>query len=360
MPASVRVAESRSQKKMILVHRKLLTWYDSRTREMPWRDHPDPYAVWVSEIMLQQTQVETVKGYFVRFMSAFPTVHALAEAPQQAVLKAWEGLGYYTRARNLQKAAQQVMGQGGELPSTSTQWAMLPGIGPYTAAAISSISFGEYVPVVDGNVARVFARFLEWRDDFQKLPAREKLASWLQPFIKKSKRPGDFNQAMMDLGATICTPRNPQCAICPIQKDCIAYIKDLQEELPVKPLRKALPVRNMVAVDVRDQAGRVLLVQRVHEKLLNGLWELPAVEWDATSTKAHALKSLLRKFGLSKTQVKQVGIVEHTFSHFKQILHLYRMENKRADLLVEPQPALRFEHPGHLPLTTATRRALAL
>jgi A/G-specific adenine glycosylase len=327
---------------------------------MPWRDHPDPYAVWVSEIMLQQTQVETVKGYFIRFMKAFPTVQALATAPQQEVLKAWEGLGYYTRARNLQKAAQYLVGQGGGLPSTSTQWALLPGIGPYTAAAISSISFGEYVPVVDGNVARVFARFLEWRDDFQKLPAREKLAGWLQPFIEKSKRPGDFNQAMMDLGATVCTPRNPQCPQCPLQKGCVACAKCLQDELPVKPLRKAIPVRHAVALDVRDCQGRVLLVQRLQEQLLHGLWELPSVEWDATTAEALALASLLKKFGLSKTQVKQVGIVEHTFSHFKLILHLYRMKNTTAGLLVEPQPALCFEHPGQLPLTTSTRRALDL
>jgi len=345
---------------MLLVHKHLLAWYDSRTREMPWRDHPDPYAVWVSEIMLQQTQVETVKGYFIRFMKAFPTVEALAKAPQQEVLKVWEGLGYYTRARNLQKAAQQLVGQGGQLPSTSTHWAMLPGIGPYTAAAISSISFGEYVPVVDGNVARVFARFLEWRDDFQKLPAREKLAGWLQPFIEKSKRPGDFNQAMMDLGATVCTPRNPQCTQCPLQKGCVACAKRLQDELPVKPLRKALPVRNMVAVDIRDQAGRVLLIQRIHEKLLNGLWELPAVEWNATSTEEHALKRLLKKIGLSKTQVKQVGIVEHTFSHFKSITKLYRWNNRAAPLKIAEERLLCFGKPSELPLTTVTRRALDL
>lgn len=345
---------------MFQIHKRLLTWYDSRTREMPWRDHPDPYAVWVSEIMLQQTQVETVKGYFVRFMKAFPTVRALAEAPQQAVLKAWEGLGYYTRARNLQKAAQQVMGQGGELPSSSMQWATLPGIGPYTAAAISSISFGEYVPVVDGNVARVFARFLEWRDDFQKLPAREKLANWLQPFIEKSKRPGDFNQAMMDLGATICTPRNPQCAQCPLQKGCVASAKCLQDELPVKPLRKALPVRRSVAVDVRDQAGRVLLVQRIHEKLLNGLWELPSVEWNATVSEELALKSLLKNVGLSKAQVKYVGTIEHTFSHFKSITKLYRLKEHTAPPKIAGATPLRFEKPSDLPLTTVTRRALDL
>lgn len=342
------------------VHKHLLTWYDSRTREMPWRDHPDPYAVWVSEIMLQQTQVETVKSYFSRFMHAFPTLKALAEAPQQAVLKAWEGLGYYTRARNLQKAAQQLMGQGGELPTSSAAWATLPGIGPYTAAAISSISFGEYAPVVDGNVARVFARFLGWKEDFQKWPAREKLAAWLQSYIEKSKRPGDFNQAMMDLGATVCTPRNPRCSLCPLKKGCVAFEQNLQEALPVKPLRKKIPVRRVVSLEIRDRQGRVLLAQRVHEKLLHGLWELPSVEWDATSTQARALARLLKTFGLSKAQVNPVGIVEHVFSHFKLVLHLYRLKKATGDLLVKPHAAFRFEQPGLLPLTTATRRALAL
>lgn len=345
---------------MLAVHKKLLTWYDSRTREMPWRDHPDPYAVWVSEIMLQQTQVETVKGYFIRFMKSFPTVRALAEAPEQSVLKAWEGLGYYTRARNLQKAAKVLMEQGGELPSSSIKWAALPGIGPYTAAAISSISFDEYVPVVDGNVARVFSRFLEWRDDFQKLPAREKLANWLQSFIEKSKRPGDFNQAMMDLGATVCTPRNPQCGICPLQKACVAFVKKMQDELPVKPQRKRLPVRQVVAVDVRDKTGRVLFVQRVNEKLLGGLWELPSLGFSEPEKVEEALRTLLVTIGLPKATPGYIGDIEHTFSHFKSITKLYRLKKRTAPAKIAEDRLLCFGNPSELPLTTVTRRALDL
>ena len=345
---------------MLQIHKRLLFWYDSRTREMPWRDHPDPYAVWVSEIMLQQTQVETVKGYFIRFMKAFPTVRTLAEAPQQAVLKAWEGLGYYTRARNLQKAAQCLMGQGGILPSSSVGWATLPGIGPYTAAAISSISFGEYVPVVDGNVARVFSRFLEWRDDFQKMPAREKLASWLQPFIEKSKRPGDFNQAMMDLGATVCTPRNPKCEICPLQKNCVACAKKIQDELPVKPPKKSLPVRQAVAVDIRDKAGRVLFAQRVNEKLLGGLWELPSLGFSDPKNVKESVHKLLVNIGFPKATPVYVGDVEHTFSHFKSITKLYRLNKRTAPLKISEDLALCYANPSELPLTTVTRRALDL
>jgi A/G-specific adenine glycosylase len=327
---------------------------------MPWRDHPDPYAVWVSEIMLQQTQVETVKGYFLRFIKAFPTVRTLAEVPQQDVLKAWEGLGYYTRARNLQKAAQQVMEQGGSLPSSSSAWAELPGVGPYTAAAISSISFGEYAPVVDGNVARVFSRFLEWRDDFQKLPAREKLAAWLQPFIKKSKRPGDFNQAMMDLGATICTPRNPSCTLCPLNKGCVAFAKGLQDELPFKPKKKALPVRLAVALDIRDTAGRILLAQRVKEKLLHGLWELPAEPLATGDEESKALKTLLQKLGLPGAKPAVVGEIEHIFSHFKQVTKLYRLLRAVSAGKIKETPVLCFAKPAALPLTTVTHRALAL
>jgi A/G-specific adenine glycosylase len=338
----------------------LLAWYDSRTREMPWRDHPDPYAVWVSEIMLQQTQVETVKGYFLRFVKAFPTVQALANAPQQDVLKAWEGLGYYTRARNLQRAAQQVMEQGGELPSNSSEWAELPGVGPYTAAAISSISFGEYAPVVDGNVARVFSRFLEWRDDFQKLPAREKLAAWLQPHIEKSKRPGDFNQAMMDLGATVCTPRNPNCTICPLRKGCVANEKGLQEELPFKPKKKALPVRLAVAVQLSNAKNQICFTQRVQEKLLNGLWELPTEPFLTPDKEAQALKTLLRKLGLSSAKPTVVGEIEHIFSHFKSVTKIYRFTQPVRKDAVSVTPTLRFANPAELPLTTVTRRALKL
>ncbi|MCL2104282.1 MAG: A/G-specific adenine glycosylase [Kiritimatiellaeota bacterium] len=345
------------------LHTHLLRWYDSRTREMPWRNHPDPYAVWVSEIMLQQTQVETVKGkgYFTRFMSAFPTVAQLAAAPQQAVLKAWEGLGYYTRARNLQKAAQRIVAQGGGLPDTSGGWAELPGVGPYTAAAIASISFGETAPVVDGNVARVFARYLGWPDDFRKSPPREKLAAWLLPFIRKSKRPGDFNQAMMDLGATCCTPRTPLCAECPLRKNCFAFREGKQSAYPVKPEKKALPTRRMVAAYVADNKGRVLLTQRVGEKLLGGLWELPTVEVTHKPSPRDAARALREKTGLTAVGAKRKGgVVAHTFSHFKLELHVYAVSGVTGVLDKKRPPPARFAPPETLPLTTATRRVIGL
>lgn len=342
------------------LHARLLKWYDSRTREMPWRNHPDPYAVWVSEIMLQQTQVETVKGYFTRFMAAFPTVAQLAAAPQQAVLKAWEGLGYYTRARNLQKAAQLVVAQGGALPDTSAEWARLPGVGPYTAAAIASICFGEAVPVVDGNVARVFARYLGWADDFRKLPARDKLAACLLPFIVKSKRPGDFNQAMMDLGATCCTPRAPSCAGCPLRKDCFALREGQQAAFPAKPEKKALPVRRMAAAYVTGPKGRILFTQRAGEKLLGGLWELPSREVSGRPTPADALRALREKTGLAASTATFKGTIGHTFSHFKLELHVYAVSGVSNTLDKKRHPDARFALAQSLPLTTATRRAIAL
>ena len=344
-------------------HRRLLAWYDANKREMPWRGHPDPFAVWVSEIMLQQTQVETVRGYFTRFMAAFPSVDALAAAPQQSVLKAWEGLGYYSRARNLQKAAQALMTHGGTLPQDSTQWAELPGVGPYTAAAIASICFGENAPVVDGNVIRVFARFLAWPDDFRKPPSRAKLADWLKTHITASKRPGDFNQAMMDLGATLCSPRAPACDSCPLRNDCLARREGRQDEFPFKPAKKAVPTRIAVAALVRDECGRVLFVQRTAEGLLCGLWELPNEPVTRKPTPRDALLALREQTGMAASRAEPLGAITHVFSHFKLLLHVFSVHmppNFACPAPSDTRPPSSLCLPSDLPLTTATLRALAL
>lgn len=327
---------------------------------MPWRGLPDPYAVWVSEIMLQQTQVETVRGYFSRFIEAFPTVAALAAAPPQRVLKLWEGLGYYSRARHLQQAARTVMAQGGALPETVAGWAALPGVGPYTAAAIASISFGADAPVVDGNVMRVFARYLGWTDDFRRPAARTKLAAWLQPHIAASGRPGDFNQAMMDLGATVCVPRAPACAACPLRADCFARREERQADFPVRPVRKTAPVRQAAAALVRDALGRVLFTQRTKGVLLGGLWELPTFETTHGPTGRDALRALHEGTGLSAGRAAFLGTVIHAFSHFKLVLRVYAVRAYEGGLSPERDPPACFSAPDELPLTTATRRALAL
>ena len=340
--------------------RDLLAWYDTNQREMPWRGNPDPYAVWVSEIMLQQTQVKTVLGYFDRFIAAFPTVAALATAPQQQVLKLWEGLGYYTRARNLQKAAQAVMARGGALPHDPVEWAALPGVGAYTAAAIASICHGIAAPVVDGNVIRVFARYLGWDDDFRKPPSRIRLSAWLQPHIEASGRPGDFNQAMMELGATLCTPRSPGCDGCPLRRGCVARRDERQSEFPSRPTKKTMPTRLAVAVLIRDDVGRVLVSQRPEEGLLGGLWELPNREVERVPANAAAIRALFAETGLPVVRLTPRGAYTHVFSHFKLVWHVHEARLRAGNLpdsLTYHSP-LRFAASGELPLATLSRRVI--
>ena len=299
---------------------RLEAWFAAAKRPMPWRKKPTPYACWLSEIMMQQTTYASVLPYYERFLKRFPTVDALASAEESDVLKAWEGLGYYARARNLLKAARTVAAGG--WPRTADAWAKLPGVGPYTAAALASVLDGERVPVVDGNVARVFARHWKLDDDCRKLPARTRLADRLRGEIAAAEVPGDFNQAMMELGALVCTPTSPGCAACPLRATCAARKNGAQGDYPVKAARKDLPVRRVAAVVVKDAQGRVLLVQNREGGLLKGLWELPAVEPSA-------------------------GHVQ-VFSHFKLDLSTFRAVRSDAE----------FRDPKTVPLTTATRKVL--
>jgi len=303
--------------------RALEDWFADVKRPMPWRAHPSPYVCWLSEIMMQQTTYTAVLPYYERFLKRFPTVEALAAADEADVLKAWEGLGYYARARNLLKAARQIVRNGrADWPTTPDGWAEVPGVGPYTAAALSSVLDGARVPVVDGNVARVFARVWKLTDDFGKLPARAKLAARLTPEIAKCRVPGDFNQAMMELGACVCTPKNPSCGDCPLAAVCQSRKDGTQADYPVKPKKRPLPVRRQTAVVIRDAKGRVLLVQNREGGLLKGLWELPTVE-----------------DGPALTQV---------FSHFRQELSTLRSIRSDAE----------FRDPKTVPLTTMTKKVL--
>ena len=304
----------------------LENWFAKVKRPMPWRHRPSPYVCWLSEIMMQQTTYAAVLPYYERFLKKFPTVEKLAAAKEGEVLKAWEGLGYYARARNLLKGAKLIVGKASkghvDWPSTSAEWAQIPGVGPYTAAALASVLNGERVPVVDGNVARVFARVWKLTDDFSKLPARAKLAERLQPEIEKCRVPGDFNQAMMELGALVCTPKNPACKRCPLARACAAKKDGSWADYPVKKGKKDLPIRKVTSVIIRDAKGRVLLVQNREGGLLKGLWELPTVE--------------------AAADVTQV------FSHFK--LEQQNFMAARSDA--------EFKNPKKVPLTTATRKAL--
>lgn len=302
-----------------MIAKSLEAWFARVKRPMPWRLAPGPYVCWLSEIMMQQTTYATVLPYYERFLQRFPTVADLAAADESEVLKAWEGMGYYTRARNLHKAAQTLKDRW---PASAAEWSAVPGVGPYTAAALASVLNGEPVPVVDGNVARVFARYWLLSDDFSKQPNRARLAERLTPEIRRGTVPGDFNQAMMELGATVCTPKNPSCGDCPLRKDCAARKQGVQADYPVKPRKGPVPVRKRTAVVIADAAGRVLLVQNREGGLLKGLWELPSVEP-----------------GEGQVQV---------FSHFKLELDVLRAT--RDDAV--------FCDPGTVPLATATRKVL--
>jgi A/G-specific adenine glycosylase len=302
---------------------KLLAWYARHNRSLPWRGTPDPYRVWISEIMLQQTRVETVIPYYERWLARFPTLPALAAAAQRDVLAAWEGLGYYSRARNLHRAAQIVVEQlGGELPRSVAKLQALPGIGRYTAGAIASIAFGVDAPVLDGNVKRVLARVFDFREDV-KSPAGAKALWVLAENLVPGRRAGDYNQALMDLGATVCTPRAPACPACPLRSLCLARRLGVQLQRPVTPARRPRPARVYAAGVVR-KAGRVLLGQRSTDALLGGLWAFPAGECAADADMPARLREALRDdWGLDVSVGSQVQTLFHGFTHFKLTLHVF-------------------------------------
>lgn len=302
----------------------LLPWYDAHKRTMPWRDVHNPYATWVSETMLQQTRVETVRAYYPRFMACFPDVQHLAEADEAAVLKQWEGLGYYRRARNLHLGAQQVMAEyGGILPNTVAELMRIHGIGAYTAGAIASIAFDQAVPAVDGNVIRVVSRVMGFRENVGIPSVRRQLESAAAALVDP-QRPGDFNQAMMDLGATICVPGTPDCEHCPLQALCDAHRHGDAETLPVLP-RKQPPRVLDWDVCLICQGNRLLMRQRT-ETMLQGLWVFPMVEGHRTEKQlAPAVKRLT---GLKVTGITPKGEAKHLFTHQVWQMKLYTMETE--------------------------------
>lgn len=298
----------------------LLGWYDRNARSLPWRDPVTPYRTWASEIMLQQTRVDTVIPYFLRWMERFPTVEALAQASEQEVLQMWEGLGYYSRARNLHKAAQTVQNAyGGQLPHTAEGLQKLPGIGKYTAGAISSIAFGEVQIALDGNLKRVIARTDAIALPVQSKEAEQEIRRILERRIDHY-RPGDFNQALMDLGATVCLPANPLCSVCPLNSVCAAYAQGKQNEYPQMVKKPAVPHYN-VAAAVIWRAGRVLIVQRPADKLLGSLWEFPGGKQEAGETLQECLvREIREELGAEVSVGDAVGRYKHAYTHFKVTL----------------------------------------
>lgn len=301
----------------------LLDWYTANARRLPWRGIQNPYATWVSEIMLQQTQVDTVIPYYRRWMERFPTLGSLAAAQEQDVLAAWEGLGYYSRARNLLKAARQVMAEyTGELPGDLKNLQSLPGVGRYTAAAIASIAFGLDTPALDGNIRRVFARLYAIR-----IPARSPQGESLLLDLAKQNAPagkaGDYNQALMDLGATLCTPHSPDCALCPLHNDCQAFALGIQAELPVSSPRPPAP-HIVVTAGILQRAGQVLIARRPANGLLGGLWEFPGGKLqEGESLPACLQRELHEELAVEVEVGEPAGVYRHAYTHFRVTLHAF-------------------------------------
>lgn len=268
------------EEKIISFREKLLAWYDENKRDLPWRRSKNPYHIWVSEIMLQQTRVDTVIPYYERFLDWFPTVESLATAPEERLLKAWEGLGYYSRVRNMQAAAQQIMTDfGDQFPNTYEGISSLKGIGPYTAGAISSIAFNLPEPAVDGNVMRVLARLFEVNHDIG-IPSNRKIFQAMMEILIDPERPGDFNQALMDLGSDIEAPVNPRPEESPVKDFSAAYQNGTMDRYPIKaPKKKPIPIY-LTALVVKNTQGQFLLEKNESEKLLAGFWHFPLIEVD--------------------------------------------------------------------------------
>ncbi|NBV42084.1 A/G-specific adenine glycosylase [bacterium] len=313
---------------------RLTTWFDQNQRRMPWRSYPIPYWVWVSEAMLQQTQVATVIPYFQRFVSLFPDIAALARADQQAVLKAWEGLGYYSRARNLHKAAQIIDSElNGVVPDDYGRLQELPGFGPYIAAAVVSIAYGKPVPVVDGNVLRVFSRFWAISDDIRSPKVRDALFGRLTPYIQGAD-PSTFNQAIMELGALVCTPKSPACTDCPLAQDCEAYTQNRIDEFPVKSKKDPVP-HYTIGVGVVWKDNQVLIGRRAEDQLLGGLWEFPGgKQLPEEAIEQTVVRELLEETGVRVRVGQCYAVVNHAYTHFKITLHAYECFYESGD----PQP----------------------
>jgi len=341
----------------IALRRTLLRWYDHHRRELPWRNSRDPYRIWVSEVMLQQTRVQAVIPYYEKFLRLFPDMEALAAAPERALLACWSGLGYYSRARNLRQAAREIMREwDGQFPREYSAARRLPGVGDYTARAVLSIAYEVPLAVLDGNVARVLSRVYALEEDPRSHRGKQKFLERADVLLAR-RRPGDFNQAMMELGATVCLPAEPRCEVCPLRRYCLAYTRDQVEQFP-RPRRAAKPkVRRCLAVVVRDAAGRCLLIRRPRSaKRMGGFWELPM--WDEDGFDGPALGShRIAPDGIVLEEL--LGRVRHSITSNQLEINVHAGRYQRPIL----PPRARWILPRHmarLPVTTITRKALSL
>lgn len=312
----------------------LLEWYNDSHRNLPWREANDPYRIWVSEVMLQQTQVATVVPYYEAFLRRFPDLESLAAADDDAVMKQWEGLGYYARARNIHRAAVMVCEtHAGSVPADPDIFRKLPGVGDYINAAVQSIAFGHPLAAVDGNVKRVLARLFAIDAAVNRAGSQRVFQAAADQLLDQSQ-PGDFNQAMMELGALVCRPRQPACDRCPLHSECRAFITNAVSEFPVRESRSPVPMRR-VAVGVVEESGRFLITQRKKSGLLGGLWEFPGGKIESgESPESACVRELREEAGLDVEVISFVGRVRHAYTHFKVELDVFRCRRVGGEVVL--------------------------
>jgi A/G-specific adenine glycosylase len=318
-----------------VLRKNLLVWYESAARKLPWRDTGDPWRIWVSEVMLQQTRVNTVIPYYRSFVKRFPSPAAMAAADLDCVLKAWEGLGYYARARNLHAAAGRVVrDHNGEVPRDPELFRALPGVGDYINAAVLSIAFGEPLAVVDGNVKRVLARLFEIDVPVNKSSGAGVFHKTAEALLERDD-PGTFNQAVMELGALVCTPASPACDNCPLAARCGARLNSRQNQLPVRAPRKPIPAYR-VAVGVVQDRDRVLITRRKPEGLLGGMWEFPGGKLEDGEQSGDAcFREVKEETGLEVEVGEHVARVDHAYTHFKVTLDVFRCRYRGGDVVLD-------------------------
>ena len=344
------------------IQRKLLSWYRSNARDLPWRRTRDPYAIWVSEVMLQQTRVESVLRYYDRFLGRFPDAATLTRADLQEVLKLWEGLGYYRRARHLHQAAGEAIARYGGMPKAHKDFLSLPGVGTYTAAAVWAIAFGESHLPVDGNIRRVLSRLLDL-DTLRETDLRTSGEPLLCGLT--SRQIPDFVQSLMELGALICLPRDPHCRDCPLSRHCLAKRRGTLADRPPRRIKSKVPHHEVVIAYLTDAQGRVLLTQRPQDGFLGGLWELPGGKVEKGESLEEALRRELREeLGLREVTIDTyVGAVRHVYTHFSVRLHLFEAQVRQAlGTLNGPSDArwLQADQVADLPVPRGTQKALGL
>jgi len=316
----------------------LVEWFEEEKRDLPWRHTKDPYKIWVSEVMLQQTRVDTVIPYYNRFMESFPTLELLAEAPQEYLLKHWEGLGYYSRARNLQAGVREVLeNYGGIVPNNRHEISKLKGIGPYTAGAILSIAYNKPEHAVDGNVMRVLSRVLNIHDDIA-LPKTKKIFEAAVDELIDPENPSSFNQGLMELGALICSPTSPKCLLCPVRDYCTAFNEGQPEELPVKSKKVKMKHLSFDVFVCEDEHGRLLMEQRPSEGLLANMWQFPMVEHNENSFEQFA-----QQYEVESQAKQDILTFKHVFSHLTWHINAHYMKSKtckKGEWLTREQIAL--------------------